>query len=111
LPGTPLPTRSAPRPLSSKKKWRDSRFPAHTTVLATQPKSSEYIGNYLGDTIPIVVRVVNGRITVGANALSFYALDLAYSAQDGTPVEFIRNDAGVVTWIRVGGQGFARKTN
>ncbi|MEP6833678.1 MAG: serine hydrolase domain-containing protein [Gemmatimonas sp.] len=82
---------------------------AHTTPLSTQPKASEYIGNYLGDTNPIVVGVANGRIVVGVNALNFYAPDLAFSAQDGTPVEFIRNDAGIVTWIRVGGQGFARK--
>jgi CubicO group peptidase (beta-lactamase class C family) len=82
----------------------------HVTPLATQPNPAEYVGSYLrGSSSALNVTVQSGQLRVGSTPLYFYAPDLAYAGDVGTPCEFIRDDTGVVTWIRSNGQGFARK--
>jgi CubicO group peptidase (beta-lactamase class C family) len=85
-------------------------FTLHATPLKTQPDPAEYVGSYLrGQSSPLNVTVEDGQLRVGNSSLFFFAPDLAYTSDSGTPCEFIRNDTGAVTWIRSNGQGFARK--
>jgi CubicO group peptidase (beta-lactamase class C family) len=85
-------------------------FRLHANPLATQPNPAEYVGSYLrGASSPLVVTEQNGQLRLGTTTLIFFAPDQAYASDLGTPLEFIRNDAGAVTWIRSNGQGFARK--
>ena len=86
----------------------------HAEPLARQPALGEYVGSYSrppgGD---VEIREEDGRLVVqNAYALVFWGRDLAYSAPPrdytGMPVEFIRDDSGAVTWVRVNGR-IARK--
>ena len=84
------------------------RMTLHAEPLADQPALEEYVGRYLrppgGD---VLVRVEGGRLVQGGT-LVFWGPDLAYRTDSGSPVEFIRDDSGAVTWIRVNGR-IARK--
>lgn len=82
------------------------RMTLHAEPLATQPVLDEYVGRYPRPPavrFDVVVRVEGGRLMTGGTALVFWGPDLAYQADSGLPVEFIRDDSGVVTWIRVNG--------
>ena len=90
------------------------RMTLHAEPLARQPPLGEYVGSYsrppAGD---LEIREEDGRLVVqNSYALVFWGPDLAYSAPPraytGMPVEFIRDDSGAVTWVRVNGR-IARK--
>jgi CubicO group peptidase (beta-lactamase class C family) len=88
----------------------------HATPLPAQPALDQYAGRY--ERPPVTsyeLRVEGGALRSGKSPGSsyvFYGPDVAYVAsEDGTggnyvgmPVEFIRNAAGVVGWIRVNGR-------
>jgi CubicO group peptidase (beta-lactamase class C family) len=88
----------------------------HAAPLATQPPLDQYAGRY--ERPPVTsyeLRVEGGALRSGESpgaSYVFYGPDVAYVAsEDGTagnyvgmPVEFIRNAAGVVGWIRVNGR-------
>jgi CubicO group peptidase (beta-lactamase class C family) len=92
----------------------------HATPLAKQPALDQYAGKY--DRTPSTsydLRVEGGTLrsaTSPGTSYTFYGPDVAYVASvEGTgggyvgmPVEFIRNAAGAVGWIRVNGR-MARK--
>ncbi|MEO8681463.1 MAG: serine hydrolase domain-containing protein [Vicinamibacterales bacterium] len=93
----------------------------HATPLARQPALDQYAVKY--ERPPITsydLRVEGGALRSGTapgSSYVFYGPDVAYVAsEDGTgggyvgmPVEFLRNAAGVIGWIRVNGR-IARKT-
>jgi hypothetical protein len=96
---------------------------AHTTPLATQPSPDAYVGKY--DRAPVAAYQLraDGGVLKAGNAsgaggvtVTFYGPDVAYASTDdgsgfayvGVPIEFIRNKAGAVGWIRVNGR-IARK--
>jgi hypothetical protein len=109
----------------------NERMSEHSEPLAVQADDlSEYAGTYarppIGEFI-ITEKQVGGNsagLVVAARSrpgswgmeqgygLIFYADDVAYStgpgAYVGTPVEFIRDEGGVVKWVRVNGR-IARK--
>jgi hypothetical protein len=88
----------------------------HATPLPAQPALDQYAGRY--ERPPVTsyeLRVEGGVLRSGKSPGSsyvFYGPDVAYVAsEDGTggnyvgmPVEFIRNAAGAVSWIRVNGR-------
>ena len=88
----------------------------HAAPLAAQPALGQYAGRY--ERPPVTsyeLRVEGGALRIGKSpgaSYVFYGPDVAYVAsEDGTggnyvgmPVEFIRNAAGVVGWIRVNGR-------
>ena len=95
----------------------NERMTLHAEPLATQPPLEEYVGRYLRPPGSVVeIRATAGRLVVGsgqnAYRLVFWGPDLAYSgpprAYTGMPVEFIRDESGAVTWVRVNGR-IARK--
>ncbi len=95
----------------------NERMTSHAAPLAEQPSLEEYAGLYLRPPVgDVLVQVEGTRLVVGAGdnrwGLTFWAPDMAHStgpgAYPGLPVEFIRDDRGVVTWIRVNGR-IARK--
>lgn len=95
----------------------NERMTNHAPPLTTQPTLGDYVGTYqrlpVGD---VVVREEAGRLWIGSAengyGLVFWAPDMTYStgpgAFEGMAVEFIRDDAGIVTWVRVNGR-IARK--
>lgn len=91
----------------------------HATPLASQPPLDQYAGAYERPPVTTYeLRVEGGALRSGKSPGSryvFYGPDVAYvSLENGTggyvgmPVEFIRNAAGAVGWIRVNGR-IARK--
>lgn len=95
----------------------NERMTSHATPLDRQPPLEEYAGLYLRPPVgDVLVQVEGDRLVVGAGdnrwGLTFWAPDMAHStgpgAFPGLPVEFLRDDRGVVTWIRVNGR-IARK--
>lgn len=95
----------------------NERMTSHAAPLDPQPPLEEYAGLYLRPPVgDVLVQVEGDRLVVGAGdnrwGLTFWAPDMAHStgpgAYLGLPVEFIRDDRGVVTWIRVNGR-IARK--
>lgn len=95
----------------------NERMTSHAEPLATQPPLDEYVGLYARPPVGEVdVRARNGRLEAGsgdnAYGLVFWAADMAYAtgpgAYEGMPVEFIRDEGGVVAWVRVNGR-IARK--
>jgi CubicO group peptidase (beta-lactamase class C family) len=90
----------------------------HATPLATQPPLDQYAGRY--ERPPVAsydLRVEDGTLRSGQSpgaSYVFYGPDVAYVSQEGgggyagMPIEFIRNAAGAVGWIRVNGR-IARK--
>ena len=85
----------------------------HASPLARQPALDEFVGMYhrppVGD---VNVGEEGGRLVIGAGdnlfGLTFWGPDVTYStgpsAFEGMAVEFIRDDQGVVTWVRVNGR-------
>jgi CubicO group peptidase (beta-lactamase class C family) len=87
------------------------------TPLATQPALAEYSGTYARPFNTVVVRVdgsalvLQVRPTSGQPApemhLAFFGVDRAVvldGADQGQAVEFVRDTAGRVTWVRVTGR-------
>ena len=81
-------------------------------LMAKQPDPAPYIGAYQRrPSGRNTVRVQDGQLMVDNSAIGFYAPDRAIVTsgnQRGNPVEFIRDAAGQVRWIRVVGR-IARK--
>jgi hypothetical protein len=82
-----------------------------------KPALEPYVGKY--ERLPVTsydLKSEGGRLKSGAASpgvtYTFYGPDLAYAATDdgtgaayvGMPVEFIRDKAGAVGWIRVNGR-------
>jgi hypothetical protein len=91
----------------------------HASPLAAQPALDQYAGRYERPPVTTYeLRVEGGVLRSGTSpgsSYAFYGPDVAYvTSEDGTggyvgmPVEFIRNAAGAVGWIRVNGR-IARK--
>lgn len=85
--------------------------------LATQPNPAPYIGRYVRPMNSVTVRVEGGRVLMQVHPNSgeaqpavpmmFYGPDRAVITEGpdrDQSVEFIRNDNGDVTWIRVTGR-------
>lgn len=107
----------------------NERMSEHSKPLALQPDLRDYVGTYARPPVGEFV-ITEGQVGVHAGLevaarsrpgswgmeegyrLVFYGEDVAYStgpgAYVGTPVEFIRDDDGVVMWVRVNGR-IARK--
>ena len=103
----------APSQMTGGNRGGNERMHLHAEPLAEQPDLGEYIGLYRrppgGD---VRVRGEDGRLMIGdgpsAYGLTFYGPDVTYStgpgAFEGMTVEFIRDRAGRVTWVRVNGR-------
>lgn len=85
--------------------------------LAAQPDPAPYVGRYVRPTNAVLVRAENGKViaqnqSANGNAqaempLAFYGPDRAVittGRDQGQSVEFIRDAAGKVMWIRVTGR-------
>jgi hypothetical protein len=82
---------------------------AHATALATQPNPAPFVGTYRRPPVGNVeVGEQGGALVVDGAPALFYGTDVAFAVRGGRPVEFIRNAAGEVAWIRVNGR-VARK--
>ena len=81
-------------------------------LLEKQPDPAEYIGVYRRPPVGMnTVAVRDGQLVVDNNTIGFFAPDRAVMTSGngrGNPLEFIRDDSGVVRWIRVVGR-IARK--
>lgn len=93
---------------------------AHVTPLPKQPAFEQYAGKYERPPVAAYdVKIENGTLKAGNTggsaagvSLAFYGPDVAYAATDdgtgfayvGVPIEFIRNKAGAVGWMRVNGR-------
>lgn len=92
----------------------------HSTPLVPQPRLDDYFGTYQRPPVGTVqVRPEGGRAIVATGGgqaeapLAFYGPDVAYALAGqylGMPYEFIRDDTGVVRWIRVNGRIARRAT-
>lgn len=96
----------------------------HATALDEQPPYDEYVGAYHRPPSGTAeVRVDGGRLVVSGGGaggeparLLFWGADVTYTEPApgstypyrGMPVEFVRDDAGAVRWIRINGR-IARK--
>jgi CubicO group peptidase (beta-lactamase class C family) len=91
----------------------------HSTPLVPQPRLDDYMGTYLRPPVGTVqVRPEGGRLVVAVGSgqaeapIAFYGPDVAYALSGqylGMPYEFIRDETGIVRWIRVNGR-IARRT-
>jgi len=95
----------------------NERMTNHAQPLTTQPALEEYVGSYLRPPVgEVSVREEGGRLVIGsgpaAYGLVFWGSDVTYATGPGAflgmAVEFVRDDSGMVTWIRVNGR-IARK--
>ena len=81
-------------------------------ILAKQPDPAPYLGVYRKPPSGMnTVSVRDGQLMVDNSAIAFYAPDRAVVTSGnsrGNPVEFIRDSAGAVRWVRVVGR-IARK--
>jgi hypothetical protein len=78
-------------------------------ILATQPDSAPYVGTYRRPPTNQMnrVRVENGRLMLDNNPIAFYGPDRAVVTSGnsrGNPIEFIRDSAGAVRWVRYVGR-------
>ncbi len=73
-------------------------------VLEVQPEAAPYLGTYRRPpSRESVVRLEGTQLQLDGNPIAFYAADRAVvtsGAGRGNPVEFIRDGAGVVRWVR-----------
>jgi len=96
---------------------------AHARPLPRQPALDVYVGKYERPPVTTYeLRAEGGALRSGTTPMGttyvFYGPDVAYVASHegtggtyvGMPVEFIKNQAGAVGWIRVNGR-IARKTS
>ncbi len=92
---------------------------SHATALARPPELDPYVGTYERPPVGTVqVRREGAQLVVATGGgapeapVAFYGPDVAYALSgqySGMPYEFIRDDDGVVRWIRVNGR-IARRT-
>ena len=89
----------------------------HAEPVSPQPELGEYVGLYRRPPVGEVdIRVEDGRLMVGRRpseyVLVFWGPDVTYATGPGAfvgmAVEFIRDESGAVTWVRVNGR-IARK--
>jgi CubicO group peptidase (beta-lactamase class C family) len=76
-------------------------------VLARQPDPTPYIGTYTRPGQSVVVRVDGTQMFVGQSPVSFYGPDQAMvmsGADQGQSIEFVRDAAGKVNWVRLTGR-------
>jgi CubicO group peptidase (beta-lactamase class C family) len=86
----------------------------HSTALVPQPRLDDYMGTYQRPPVGTVqVRPEGGRLVVAVGSgqaeapIAFYGPDIAYALSGqylGMPYEFIRDETGIVRWIRVNGR-------
>jgi CubicO group peptidase (beta-lactamase class C family) len=107
----------APGQMTGGNRGGNERMTYHAEPVSPQPPLGEYPGMYdrppVGD---VRVRVEDGRLMIGRApneyGLVFWGPDVTYAtgpgAYEGMAVEFIRDDSGAVTWVRVNGR-IARK--
>jgi hypothetical protein len=79
-----------------------------------QPRLDDYMGTYERPPVGTVqVRPEGGRLVVAVGSgqaeapMAFYGHDVAYALSGqygGMPYEFIRDETGIVRWIRVNGR-------
>ena len=95
----------------------NERMTYHAEPVSPQPELGEYVGLYRRPPVGEVdIRVEDGRLMVGQGpshyALVFWGPDVTYATGPGAfvgmAVEFIRDESGAVTWVRVNGR-IARK--
>ncbi len=107
----------APGQMTGGNRGGNERMSLHAEPLATQPSLDEYVGLYKRPPVGEVhVNEQDGRLVVGsgnrAHSLVFWGPDVTYSTGPGAflgmAVEFIRDESGTVTWVRVNGR-IARK--
>ena len=107
----------APGQMTGGNRGGNERMTNHAEPLASQPGLDEYVGLYQRPPVGEVdVRIEDDHLVVGRGqnsyGLVFWGPDMTYStgpgAFTGMAVEFIRDDTGGVTWVRVNGR-IARK--
>ena len=75
--------------------------------LARQPDFAPYVGTYLRPNSRNVVRVENGKLYVDNRPVTFFGPDRAVvleGPEAGQAIEFVRDSAGAVKWVRVTGR-------
>jgi CubicO group peptidase (beta-lactamase class C family) len=107
----------APGQMTGGNRGGNERMTYHAEPVTLQPPLDEYVGLYQRPPVGDVnVRIEDGRLVVGRGqrsyGLVFWGRDMTYTtgpgAFAGMAVEFIRDDSGAVTWVRVNGR-IARK--
>ena len=103
----------APGQMTGGNRGGNERMTHHAEPVSPQPEPEEYVGLYRRPPVGEVdVGVENGRLVVrrGQNSygLVFWGPEVTYSTGPGRftgmAVEFIRDDTGAVTWVRVNGR-------
>ncbi len=77
------------------------------TPLATQPDLAPYVGTYARPSGTVVVRTEGNTLFVGERRVSFFGPDRTVvldGPEQGQAVEFVRDSAGRVRWVRVTGR-------
>jgi CubicO group peptidase (beta-lactamase class C family) len=75
--------------------------------LARQPDPAPYVGSYTRPGQTVVVRVEGTQMFVGQSRVSFFGPDhvvVTAGADLGQSIEFVRDAAGKVNWVRVTGR-------
>lgn len=85
--------------------------------LAQQPDATPYVGTFARPTNTVVVRATGGKVTVQERPntgnpgtempIAFFGPDRAFVAEGdsrGQTIEFVRDAAGAVSWVRVVGR-------
>jgi CubicO group peptidase (beta-lactamase class C family) len=119
-----LGLRLAPGQRTGGNRGGNEMMTTHARALASQPAPVDYTGTYRRPPVgeSVVALVGSGLVLRGSGSgggevpLVFWGEDVAYTdPQDGRgypyrgmPVEFVRDDSGVVRWVRVNGR-IARK--
>lgn len=96
----------------------------HVEPLARQPDLSPYVGRYLRPQNAVAVRVEGGRLSVQeipnggdprpAMPIAFFGPDRAVITDGndkGQTIEFVRDQKGAVTWVRVVGRVAVRASS
>ena len=100
----------APGQMTGGNRGGTERMTYHAEPLSPQPALGEYVGLYQRPPVGDVnVGIEDGRLVVGRGqnscGLVFWGSDVTYAtgpgAFTGMAVEFIRDDTGAVTWVRV----------
>ncbi len=107
----------APGQMTGGNRGGNERMTYHAEPTSPQPALGEYVGLYQRPPVGDVnVSIGDGGLVVGRGqssyGLVFWGPDVTYAtgpgAFTGMAVEFIRDDTGAVTWVRVNGR-IARK--
>ncbi len=107
----------APGQMTGGNRGGNERMTNHAEPLSRQPALEEYVGLYRRPPVGNVdVSIGDGRLVIGSGqnsfGLIFWGPDVTYATGPGAfvgmAVEFIRDETGSVTWVRVNGR-IARK--